>query len=215
MPGCGSSAGYTAHTERGEAHCQPCKDAKAAWMRRYKIRTYLAKGNMRVDAAGVRRRLHALQRMGWSYTHLAPRFGVSYQAVASWADEATVYRSTVERVRAVYDELWDQPGPSVIARQRAERKGWAPPLAWDDDTIDDPRARPVGIGSWERAGGAIDEIAVHRAVHGDRVYLRPVERAEAVRRLRAQGMSGRQIAERLGIAARSVDRIRATDRRAG
>ncbi|QBJ94479.1 hypothetical protein D0Z67_29365 (plasmid) [Streptomyces seoulensis] len=28
----------------------------------------------------------------------------------------------------------------------AERHGWAPPLAWDDDTIDDPTAVPVTEG---------------------------------------------------------------------
>jgi hypothetical protein len=75
---------------------------------------------------------------------------------------------------------------------RAKAAGWASPLAWDDDTIDDPTARsnrgtPLG-------GTAFDEIAVERALHGDDVHLRPVERAEVVHRLTAAGYSAAQIA---------------------
>jgi hypothetical protein len=33
-------------------------------------------------------------------------------------------------------------GTSWKTRKLAEAEGWAPPLAWDDDTIDDPQAMP-------------------------------------------------------------------------
>ena len=41
------------------------------------------------------------------------------------------------------------------ARSTAKRKGWAPPMAWDDDTIDDPQAKPVGLRT-RKARKAID-----------------------------------------------------------
>lgn len=55
----------------------------------------------------------------------------------------------------------------------------------------------------------VDEVAVDRAVNGDRsVILKPREREEAVRALHKQGHSDGQIAMVLGIAGRTVLRIR-------
>jgi DNA-directed RNA polymerase specialized sigma24 family protein len=87
----------------------------------------------------------------------------------------------------------------------AKAKGWPGPLAWDDDTIDDPAARPHIGAAWS---DAFDEVAVLRAMYGDPVRLRPSERAEATRRLTAAGLSAAQIAERLGCTKRSVVRQR-------
>ena len=208
MTECGSTGGYQRHSDLREPHCQPCKDAKAAWTRGYRIQTYLVGGKLHVDATGTRRRLQALARMGWSYSHLAPMFGVSHQAVSSWTKTATVHRSTRLRVCAVYDELWDVPGPSAKSRRLGELYGWAPPLAFDDDNIDDPRAQANwGLGS-VRQRKPVDDIAVTRAMHGDAVRLTPDERTEAVRRLRARGLTSARIAELLHIERRSVERIK-------
>ena len=57
-------------------------------------------------------------------------------------------------------------------------------------------------------GAAFDELAVEQVMAGDRVPLRPAERAEVVHRLTARGETADAIADRLGIAARSVQRIR-------
>ena len=48
-----------------------------------------------------------------------------------------------DRIADAYDELSMRQGPSV----RNRRLGYPPPLAWDDETIDDPRARPKGATS--------------------------------------------------------------------
>ncbi|MGO5480449.1 hypothetical protein ACTQVS_09920, partial [Anaerovoracaceae bacterium HCP3S3_H6] len=50
-------------------------------------------------------------------------------------------------------------GPqSTRVRNYAERQGWAPPAAWDDDTIDDPTATPHGIRHTQsRTRAGIDE----------------------------------------------------------
>ncbi|MFC8008717.1 helix-turn-helix domain-containing protein [Streptomyces cinereoruber] len=54
-----------------------------------------------------------------------------------------------------------------------------------------------------------DEVAIDRAVQGDPpTRLTPRERAAAVHRLDAQGLSARQIAEQVGCAQRTVHRIR-------
>jgi DNA-binding CsgD family transcriptional regulator len=54
----------------------------------------------------------------------------------------------------------------------------------------------------------IDEIAVERAVSGERVCLSAAERAEAIRLLHGRGLSAQQIAERLHVTARTVQRYR-------
>ena len=53
-----------------------------------------------------------------------------------------VNRDTYQAVADLYDRLSMTPGPSQEARDRAKRKGWRPPLAWDDDSIEDPEAKP-------------------------------------------------------------------------
>lgn len=127
--------------------------------------------------------------------------------------DALIMVSTRDAVRRLYDELsWTVPPPSRI-RSRAQRmaaaRRWAPPLAWDDETIDDPKARPDrGTSLTLLEGKAFDENAVERAMAGDQVPLRPVERAEVVRRLTEGGLSAREIAARLNIAKRSVQRLR-------
>lgn len=60
----------------------------------------------------------------------------------------------------------------------------------------------------------IDEIAVERACHGDRVTLTRAERRAAVHRLTKRGLSGPQIAERLGMEVRLVTRDRRAKRAA-
>jgi hypothetical protein len=108
-----------------------------------------------VDGTGTRRRLQALAALGWPITALAERVDVSKVSLHSClAGHGTTAR-TARIVRDLYDSMWDQSPPesnrverSIAQRSRigAARKGWAPPMAWDDDTIDDPNAKPEGAG---------------------------------------------------------------------
>lgn len=104
-----------------------------------------------VDATASRRRLQALAVMGWSTRQIAARLGnldaQSYQFIQSGRNK-TIRRRTEQAIAALYDELWDQRGPSARTSGLAVRKGWLPPLAWDDDTIGDPAATGHGAG-WE------------------------------------------------------------------
>lgn len=175
------------------------------------VATELADGAL-VDGVGCRRRLQALVAIGWTQTALAQRMGWAKENLARIVHGYGGGKVTVRTHRLVaglYDRLsMSPPRPSVAstrARSYATGRGWPGPLAWDDDMIDDPTARPIRD---SREPIAFDEIAVERALHGDPVKLRPVERAEVVHRLTAAGLSAAEIAPRVGIDKRSVQRIR-------
>lgn len=212
---CGTTAGYQAHRRAKQEACVPCRAAAAADRRRRVAYEYLTGGQkMMVDATGTRRRVQALARIGWPLSELADRLGVRFQNVHDYTTRERTRRTSAAKVAALYDELSMIPGPSSSAAKRAAAKGWAPPLAWDDDTIDDPRARPNWGVAASRLVKPIDDIAVTRAMHGDRVRLTRQERAEAARRLKAHGLSANEISRRLHIEQRSVQRIARNDKEA-
>ncbi|MBP2341054.1 transcriptional regulator with XRE-family HTH domain [Saccharothrix coeruleofusca] len=161
-----------------------------------------------IDATGTRRRLQALWALGWSGPHIADRLGITPRAVSYLLAGQTVTTSTADRVRQVYDELSMHPGPSARARALAQKRRWVPPLAWDDDEIDTPDARPHCLIPTTQ----IDETAVERAVRGERrkdEVLPRVERHAAIRRCRQLGIPGPEIARRVGVSPRTVDRVAA------
>ena len=98
----------------------------------------------RGDVTGTERRLRALVAIGYMQSEIAREMGTH----ESWLSRLiggygrTVNAATVARVKEVYDRLAMTPGPSDRARRHAKAKGWPPPLAWDEDTIDDPAATP-------------------------------------------------------------------------
>src|SRR5205085_11515119 len=121
--------------------CQPCRDAQAAWQRAYEIRRYI-NGPMLIDPTGTVRRIRALAALGWPLDELGARLGMTGRNLARVPLQARVHRDTAAKVAVLYNELSMTPGPSPRSRRLAKAKGWPPPLAWDDETIDDPKARP-------------------------------------------------------------------------
>jgi hypothetical protein len=176
-----------------------------------------------VPAAGVQRRLRALFALGWNWSVLATHLGVNLEAARQLAVRQCerCHPSTAARVAAVYEALcMTRPDGAHAqrARTRAARHGWLPPLAWDDDTIDDPAAVPnlgphahrYGPGRpTETVPDVIDDIAVDEAIHGRPVPLTPAETAVVVKRLTDRGWSAAQIAQRIGTTTRTVTRKRA------
>lgn len=61
---------------------------------------------------------------------------------------------------------------------------------------------------WRGGDTFVDEMAVVRAMDGDRVRCTPYETREAVRRLTERGHSSAWIANRLGVSSRTVVRHR-------
>ena len=99
---------------------------------------------VRIDSTGSLRRLRALQAIGWTQTEIAHRIGWTLQNLNRYfiSDPAMINRGTAVTIAKVFNELQLIPGPSERSRRHARKHGWAPPLAWDEDTIDDPAATP-------------------------------------------------------------------------
>ena len=97
------------------------------------------------DATGARRRLQALAAIGWSQMEIARRYDGHFVSLASIARGAQshVGPRLHRLITTAYDDLAMTPGPHNRTRLDAARKGWAPPLAWDD--IDDPNETPTGV----------------------------------------------------------------------
>lgn len=139
----GTNAAY----HRCGCRCDECRAASAAVEKlRYKLTAY-GRWAPFVPAIGPARRLQALACLGWSLDALAERLGVTDTMVVHWQQMhyQKMTKDTAARISALYDELWDQRAPGKYTLKtinRAERMGWVPPLAWDDDEIDDPDATP-------------------------------------------------------------------------
>lgn len=130
------------------------------------VRLDLAGGAV-VDGTGTARRIQALVACGWSMSKIAARLGIqraNFTSIAHGIGRVTV--ATDRAVRALYDELWDRTPPQDDHRDRiaasralnyARKAGWAPPLAWDDDAMDNPAATP-NLDEPDRQGRP-DEIA--------------------------------------------------------
>jgi len=111
-------------------------------------------GGTLIEMTGTTRRLRALVAIGYTQSDLCARLGITDAngtQLFTASRKGRVRASTACRVAALYDELSMKPGPSQAARNRAQRKGWMPPLAWDDDGIDDPDAQP-NVGHQEKLG---------------------------------------------------------------
>ena len=88
----------------------------------------------KIPAGPAARKVQALLAIGWPRLAQAGHIGVtpSNFVYADWDDSHTI---TVRRDRDIdqmYRQLCMTPGTSVRARNEGTRKGWPPPLAWDD-----------------------------------------------------------------------------------
>lgn len=101
-----------------------------------------------VPKTGTVRRARALVAIGWTYYEIEARAGLArgYLRLITNRDQARCLASVAVAVADVYDDMSMQPGPSNRQRVFARNRGWAPPLCWDESTIDDPAATPIGAG---------------------------------------------------------------------
>ena len=91
---------------------------------------------------GTTRRLQALTAIGWDTEHLATELGwTSTQLHRALTGHPPPH--THHPVTQLYNQLSMTPGPSTTARQHAHTNGWPPPLAWDDEHLDQPDATPA------------------------------------------------------------------------
>ncbi|MCX4571582.1 hypothetical protein OOK48_35265 [Streptomyces viridodiastaticus] len=97
-----------------------------------------------VPSVGAVRRVRALYALGHFNYEIASAAGTSRDTVCALAGGRwpTIKVAVDDGVRAAYDRLSMSTGQSAKTRLWAQRNGWVPPLAWDDETIDDPDAVP-------------------------------------------------------------------------
>lgn len=101
--------------------------------------------NALIDSTGTMRRLRALVAMGHPQDVIAAEVGCAYTYVSMMTrgHRPTATVALAQAVQGAYAKLSMTVGPSVRSQNKASRYGWHGPLAWDDDTIDDPRAVPL------------------------------------------------------------------------
>lgn len=148
----------------------------------------------RVPAIGASRRVQSLIAAGWTQTYIAQRLGMTvgnlHPTTYMTRDFVSVRRD--RDIRDLFNELQMQPGTSIRSRRLAAKHGWALPLEWDEESIDDPAAQPHRV----------------RRTKRDDFVARLAERREKVRDLTDRGLSAQDIAIRLRMSARQVQRDR-------
>jgi transcriptional regulator with XRE-family HTH domain/DNA-binding CsgD family transcriptional regulator len=169
-----------------------------------------------VTAVGLTRRVRALTALGWSVVQIAAASGVNASTVKAYrrGEVAQCKPTAAGLIAAAYDRLsmhtpvgvgrYERAAASR-ARAHAQHQGWPPPLAWDDDTIDDPEANPA---TQDDSPGSIDEVAIARAVSGVPVALNRAEREVAIPAMTAAGVSDSAIARLVGVTPQTILRDR-------
>ena len=110
-----------------------------------------------VPNIGARRRLQALMVIGYRHSDLSPKLGFNSALVLSQAGN-WISRRKHDKVKGAYEQLWDTPGPSARTRGRAASLGYLPPLAWDDETIDDPSAEPEAADTVKKGEALVEDV---------------------------------------------------------
>ncbi|MFD7855214.1 hypothetical protein ACFV6B_13135 [Streptomyces microflavus] len=131
----------------------------------------------RIDPTGTRRRVEALMVRGWSRRVMSERIGMGDEHFLKVLRRPRVTARLARQVAELYDAWWDQdpldhgvPLRSVTrVKADAVRAGWLGPLAWDDDTIDDPNAVPQ-VDAPETGFTEGDDV-VNRFLMGESVVL--------------------------------------------
>ncbi len=180
----GTYAGYKAHG-RGKDACDPCRTAAAEYERRRSYDGVLGRTRL-VSSTGFRRRLEALQAIGWRVEDIAREMGVFQQNVwrAARRNDRISYRFHAEMVE-LYERLcMTVPDDAYADRRRklAKNKGFAPPLAWDDiDNDERPPGYRAPIECGTRRGYERHLYRKEPTCEECRMYLRNARRDERAR----------------------------------
>lgn len=158
----GTNAGYLAHRRANEPACEDCRIGRARFERFRRYDAELGRPR-KLPSIGARRRVRALQRMGWSLRMIASEAGWnSPEALQYVMRSESVNRRSWLRIADVYERLSMQVPPvtsaTARAKNRAIRLGYPAPLAWDN--IDDPNeqpAEPEKVDGRKTAGRVIED----------------------------------------------------------
>jgi hypothetical protein len=97
-----------------------------------------------VPATGTMRRLRALMALGHGPQDLAGQVGVTVMCLRGLLEGhcVVIHVDIARRAAAVFDTEQMTCGDNDAARREALDRGWDPPLAWDEHSIDNPAAEP-------------------------------------------------------------------------
>lgn len=149
----GTNSRYRDHFVGPLADGEPCEACRLAhakyrrnlWRRRYLLGT----PTLYVDNVGMKRRVRALGRMGWRYEDISREAGYTGSQPSGWLNNMMrlnkVHINNHAAIAGAYDRLCMRQGPSEHSRKIAMKRRYPPPLAWDDEDIDDPAAKPQGM----------------------------------------------------------------------
>jgi hypothetical protein len=165
-----------------------------------------------IDSTGTRRRIEALFTLGWTQRYLSGRLSVDERSFSRALAKPKVTADLARKVAAVYDELWKRPPyeseiaetPAHRMRLHAAAMKYVGPLAWDDDTIDDPDALPVtdAVQPMVSEGGNL----AARYLAGESVILSIEARKEVLaHRFEWSNLTTGEIAAELGMTADAAD----------
>lgn len=168
-----------------------------------------------VPAVGVVRRLRALVARGIPLSDIAFDMACTVGEVddlIGWSDPTTVATSPLPRVLwfsavAVYDgSAMRLTNLRDDVRIAAVDRGWAVPLAWDDQDIDDPHENCRTPADYTIGA---DTSAVQRRLDGDRtVELSQADKTLLVRMSIERGWSDERLADLLGDSRSTATRRR-------
>lgn len=124
-----------------------------------------------VDGTGTRRRLQALIADGHTLTALDVALGWSRGSLSKILNRpGPVTAGTAHSVAELFARLQLTPGADERSRRRGALNGWALPMQWDEDEIDDPHATPRRVrrpGPAARAAAAPQPRAVQLPIRDD------------------------------------------------
>ena len=119
---------------------KPAQRLRVATVRKLMaVRPQPADGSF-VNILPTARRLQALVAIGYTQAYLAQQIGWTPQNLNAiiTCRRPNCTHKLAKAVNDLYEQLSATPGPSKRSRALAARKGWAPPLAWDDiDNLDE------------------------------------------------------------------------------
>lgn len=181
------------------------------------IRTTTARRVMAVPLPptliGIRRRLQALERIGYSARAFSRVTGISITALSYGLRVGPLTVDTRLRVVAAYEELSVKPLDAPLVIAKAIKLQYYAPADWEYVDIDDPDASPCEPDVDE----TVDETEVELLISGyysNPTRLRPSRAAllKAVVHLTELNWGAKRISEWVRITPRTVERMRAEAR---
>jgi len=175
------------------------------------LRSYHPADKSRVTTLAAQRRLQALHAIGYTWASLAAETGLTTTAIKDIAYGEFQYLNARndQVIRSVYERLCmtvptgatpHHRAAITAARNASTKRGWAPPLAWDN--IDNPTEHPKLDAHTDTPKQDTTDHAVIQRVIDTGIKPRQLtyaEAAEVTRRLTRSGLSSYDLRERYGL----------------